>query len=1172
MTSVSHLSDRLAKYIPVGCLILSQDSTHRLDQSKKTSLPRLREWHHFRKLDGPQDTLLLRPDVQIALLSSTRLSPLTKLVARRWIHLIYRSDFDASNAIVRVYILPDDVDNRLVPRTDDALHKARRQLMNQLDYSSAAWEGNISADTLPTSQIADDGPSLLELFNTIPSPDPSTQDITDPDYAGAIESVMESNVYGLKTTLYPYQSRSVAVMLQREAETRRIMDPRLVEHLDHAGRKWYYDAIAGTILREPRFYDSPRGGILAEEMGSGKTLMCLALCLATQHMPARMPEKYWKAEPRTRKGAESLADMAAEVITKNGVAWKPRLEGWEDEIFYDGCIKAIQRNPGHYSIPRLPRRRATRFSRATGRFQPSKVYLSHASLIVVPPNLVQQWEQEIQKHTIGLKVFVCAKDPGAIPPSAELLGYDLVLFSSTAFDQLAQKRHNMPDGTVALDSHLARIHFKRCIVDEGHRLGSSASSRKLDLQAVLDCLHFTSGWIVTGTPSKGLFGVDERSNITEERPKEVGRKFSSQSSPDLEKDDLKRIGAIATHYLKVRPWAKAPGEAGETPADWALYVLQPKHSPRSVGRPETLKATLESLIIRHRLSDISRLLPVVKEKIVFLEPCYQDTLVLNIFSMMIIFNSVQSQRTDQDYFFHPGQRDALVQLVSNLSQSSFFGGSFFSVGELNKAIETAEKFLTEKKVTISTEDETLLRQAISFGRLAVSNSLKTCANEYHEVPVYVKDFPFAKSSASLVREWSLDGVAALNKGDNEPVLMSAKLISALQDIVKQHRRQFGHYDFDDEIRVQIAVSQLKHQGNLLRRERSEAGDSSTRRPDQRPQPALAGNTQLGEDKSNLSVFSNRPVADPEEETVKKDESSDGSTTPSSNSDGLLSVPEPFAETQMISTASAKLSYLIDQIVQYHHDEQILVFYDNDNIAYYLAEVLEVLGIQHLIYAKGIKRVRKAQYVASFTRENSRFRVMLMDINQAAFGLNMQSASRIYFISPVFNRQVEAQAVGRAKRIGQMAQSVTVETLVLRGSLEELIVKRRAEMTQHEQRKCHSIIDDKPIYEWVLNAKILPLPGGDTPPSGPEQMAVLRAPQLIFGRGFGRETYHDDKDLEGIADQGPTVEAARRGPSSPASTSAQPSDMTLTMTARPRSRSASPPSEEPISKRVRFAVE
>lgn len=132
----------------------------------------------------------------------------------------------------------------------------------------------------------------------------------------------------------------------------------------------------------------------------------------------------------------------------------------------------------------------------------------------------------------------------------------------------------------------------------------------------------------------------------------------------------------------------------------------------------------------------------------------------------------------------------------------------------------------------------------------------------------------------------------------------------------------------------------------------------------------------------------------------------------------------------------------------------------------------------------------------------------MDIGHAAFGLDMQSASRIYFINPVLDPQIAAQAVGRARRISQK-KPVTVETLVLRGSLEEVIVRRKEEMTQAEQRKCKSILDDRPIYEWILNPKILPLPAGEV--DGLAQTTMLQEPQFVFGQGFGR-TVEEDEDL------------------------------------------------------------
>jgi SNF2 family DNA or RNA helicase len=72
----------------------------------------------------------------------------------------------------------------------------------------------------------------------------------------------------------------------------------------------------------------------------------------------------------------------------------------------------------------------------------------------------------------------------------------------------------------------------------------------------------------------------------------------------------------------------------------------------------------------------------------------------------------------------------------------------------------------------------------------------------------------------------------------------------------------------------------------------------------------------------------------------------------------------------------------------------------------------------------------------------------MDLTQAAHGLNVCSASRVYFVNPVWTPAIEAQALKRAHRIGQM-RPVYCETLILKGTLEEEMVKRRNSMTDKE---------------------------------------------------------------------------------------------------------------------------
>lgn len=1142
------------------------------------------------------------------------------LLGARWVRIALKrrpGEFDVTKegAICRVYVLPDDLHRTEVSRSNDKTRRDLRLILSWLDYSAEQWAADqwegTNESTAKTenggpmlgSSSSGGGESLLQMFNTIPSPSPRTDLIHDDSYQRVLDALMSSTIPGLKstTTLYGHQMRSAAVMLQRELQPGRVVDPRLICLRDqhesnheqsegnHEGdherseeeKKWYYDDVTGEVLRTARLYDGVSGGILAEEMGTGKTLICLALILATRTFPSEFPDVYVErtygdtTTPR-QKGPRSLLDMAGRVVSKQSVPWKLYLADTAanaDEFRH--CIDAIQRNPAMYAIPKYKTtgrqssrmRTSSKDTKDWGQDYGPTITLSSCSLVIVPANLVRQWEEEIAKHTEGLNVIVVAGNRAPVPTAAQILQADILLFSIPRFKKLVQDREVTRDG-YELKSPLASVHFKRVIVDEGHHIGNSNMGRKSDLLLVLDCLQISARWIVTGTPSTGLFGIDEAQMATdttvvdEEEGEGPPRNDPSPNSTAAlqERKDLERIGAMATLYLKVKPWSnpKTPdwqrqgtgGLGGDTPADWNVYVMQPHHSSRSSGRRGVLRATLDSLIIRHRTSEVGDLLPTVDERVVVIDGSYQDRMCLNLFSMMIVLNAVQSQRTDQDYFFHPKQRGALLTLLKNIRQATFFGANFYSAAEIAKALETAEKFLDDKKVPISEDDERLLKSAIAFGHIAVDNRFKTLADACHEVPIYVADMP---GGGPFAAAWSIDGRPPSDKDGLTCTV--APMVRALQQYLRPcmdaptslrammddgRYEQKGH----DVLHKQQELVQKQARGRPSTATTTNNGDTpATPATPSKNDPTLAGNTKLGEDNHAGSL--------------KKRSTVDASiTVDASSADVFLAAP--LANTRLVSTASAKLSYLLDAIVRYQAEEQIIVFYDNENVAFYLAEHLEILQIQHLIYAKGITAERRAQYVATFNGDTamiptkpkdamavdaptdstsappslpttSPFRVLLMDLSQAAFGLDMRSASRVYFTSPVLNPQVEAQAVGRVRRISQGIAAkggekrvLHVETLVLRDSLEEVIVDRRQALSPAEHRRIKTLLDDGPIYEWVRNARIAPMRelggGGDDDDNNntvnadidpASQMAPLKEPQFLFGRGFGRVVHPDE---------------------------------------------------------------
>ncbi|KAJ4419603.1 hypothetical protein N0V85_000929 [Neurospora sp. IMI 360204] len=571
-------SIHIDRFLAAGCIVI--DEAESGISPALWSVPLLHAWHsidvpaskgkpkynpsigpiHVAGSDPP-----LHPSIQDALLASPILSPFLSLLGSKWVHTTFRVTAELPvRGIVRVYILPDDVENRLLPRFDKRLQQLRTRLFQLLDRSFCTWNGHVRSQEVENDgndkeqSLTGKPQSLLQMFNTLPAPDPKPEQVQDPDICASMYDLLGNKVSGLKTTLHPFQRRSAAFMAQRESQTEPVPDPRLPKrYVDHLGKAYYVDPIAETIVVDPAYYDRVCGGILAEEMGAGKTLICLALILATKHIPTSVPELYRGADPIVRPKVGSLMDMAAAVVTRSGAPWKDIFapdSQENDEFQYPLVMKAIQRNPGWYRLPQPNSPRPTR--RNTIETRGEMIYLSHTSLIIVPPNLVTHWEQEIEKHTSGLRVLLQTKNL-CLPAAEDLREYDIVLFSRSVFDSIHCNQAKNKSSRNRQSNPLASVHFKRCIVDEGHMLGDSTSgginsTPKTNLQLVMNGLHVDAKWVVTGTPSKGLYGLAHGVRGSLEQ--------NHQVSTDLELKDLKAIGVMATVFLKAQPWANTLGD------------------------------------------------------------------------------------------------------------------------------------------------------------------------------------------------------------------------------------------------------------------------------------------------------------------------------------------------------------------------------------------------------------------------------------------------------------------------------------------------------------------------------------------------------------------------------------------------------------------------------------
>lgn len=1006
---------------------------------------------------------------------------LQQLVSRNIVRVTYRMcPLNRRTAHVRIYVIPEDIDGRRLLASQDAQTiqyriKGISRLLLLVNTSLASWTG--SCEKTIRRYRFDKQNSLLQIYNTLKSPVADLDARNDVAVAELFDDLQSGKLNGFKksTQLFKYQCRTVASMLKRELNSELQPDPRLCPLQDPTGCRYYVAVLKDfCFYRSPPLYVGTNGAILSEDMGLGKTAICLALIAATKFQCSRSPERY-SLLSRPRQQCLSLLEYCAINVTEKSVPWRH-----VEESLPDSCLSSIKSHPCYYEIPVTDEKRHHRsnFKRAAER-----VMLSHATLVICPDTLVEQWRLEIDKHIEAnfFKVLVISNPQHKMPDIDTLNDHDIVLLSHSrfakeeaegAFEFVGVPRLclcSYKSATREVDckcpklyqfkTPLMGLHWKRLIVDEGHIL-SAHSSRTVRLAARL---RVERKFCVTGTPTSGLMAqLNEEVNLNEDSRHVVGRKAS-------ERQDLERLGAILTDYLRVPPWYDLK--------EWNKQVTK-SFTESTVGSAECVRQILQQVVIRHRPKDIEVeiSLPPLSHKIIRLVPSFSNRLNMNCFVAAIVANAVSSERTDQDYLFHPSNRTHLSRLVSNMQHSTFFWSAMDSK-EVEAILYVCEQSLVKaEERSYSLQDCQLLKNAADACKIALASPEWKIYTTFHDMGYYVQGFP--KES---LNKWSF-------LQNTEGAIFGKQQIIAAQKLLANSRVSLGE-----------TLEVLQNSDSM--------GTYYAKKEEERqPKPRL----QKGNAKVNTSP--KKKSSSPKDKSPRKVSTRDllrsnswsEINTVKNNlvNSSVLNTP-PFCDAKIIGTASSKLSYLLDRIVVLSDHEKIIVFYEHQDIAFYIAEALEAYGIEHLIYATTLPAARRSQYIVTFNSTET-YRVMVMDIKLAAHGLNISSASRIFFVQPVWQRNIEAQAIKRAHRIGQ-SRPVYVETLVLADTIEEDMLERRALMTNEEQQKSKGITDDIQMRQIISNLKFLNVPAQEA------KVAKFLRPREFF-RSSVHEFHDPDKDM------------------------------------------------------------
>ncbi|KAG8531085.1 uncharacterized protein KY384_004442 [Bacidia gigantensis] len=1063
--------------------------------------------------------------------------PVAQLIKNEWVRAVCRRNYvDEERSSVRIFALTDDVGRRRVDRTDRPLQKRMEQTLKCLDISTKAWEATKPLDapcrSLDFQSRSDEETcSLFYLFNTIPSPDATSLVVSCPASQDAIDSLFEPN--GLKpliTQLYPYQKRTAATMIRREVQPRTTPDPRYAQIIGPMENTILYDYQTGKILKKLNVYEDVKGGVVAESMGFGKTLISLSVILATKgHWPAIPPQYSCGLHP-VRPTTGSLLQMTASAISHAQIPWKPFLDdlsrSGED---HQACLSILEENVGRYEIPPPPKRHHFRQANQ----KPSKYFqLCSATIIVVPRNLLSQWQREIAQHfDPGTFNILCldTKEDVMMPAASQLLPYDIILLTRPRFEQEMSPSltvnctcpsHRRCHCTADIDYHspLRDLHFLRIIMDEGHEFATGTNR----VCQALSELTVERKWLLSGTPSRGLLGVE-----VDTAAYETSKTSSSTSTQmllearkrnpalDQEKKDLANLGLLVTKFFKVKPWANS---SKEDSANWTSYIIPDKQGRR---KPTSLRNLLDSLFLRHRIEDIEAEVPLppLLNQIAYVEPKWQDKLSQNAFLISLIANAVTSEREDSDYMHHQKNRPALHQLINNLRQSCFYWTGF-SVEEISKTLEISRKYLEgHREHAALNEDRTnfdhaLLHQAIECGEIMLSSHSWKAFSVLHELGIYVDNFPLEGRES-----WSL-----VPRMPSDPLLIGATQLCKAQTWVDKNIYRDGAKLLEDLSNMgQVSMLNAWQTSQNAKEKRNEKMLSEQPKSTKQGQNKTSKKPQRNENKRTPAQYSSGQPKISDRLTLSKAKASlspvkikDLGRAQIDSGNGLVNSQPPMKSalkpskpvavppsdshifySSLRGTASAKLSYLLDKVIATYKQEKILVFYEGDHIAYYIAQAFDLIGVRYLIYTQTLDLALKSAYIATFNTAPT-FRVMLMNIKEAAHGLHIASASRVFFVNPIWQPNVEAQAIKRAHRIGQ-TRPVYVETIVLKGTLEDQMLQRRKNMTVQEHKKAeNSLLDDEPMTAIIKNASLLPLSPSEIH-HVEKQVAELKTPIKLFGQ-------------------------------------------------------------------------
>ncbi|KAI0567258.1 Helicase [Gracilaria domingensis] len=852
---------------------------------------------------------------------------------------------------------------------------------------------------------------LLRVACLLPARDHATLSATH----SYLRNFLASVIPGMKLQLYPHQISALCRMSQMEEEG--ITDDMPLIHdfkvidLQHA--VVVADLFDGSIYELdsiPRV-QRPRGGLLCDEPGLGKTITTLSHILKTL---GREP----KAPAQRDTQVVEIGDIKVSTYTEKN---SNRYETHDTRRKFMPRIDRLIPSPQKKS-PKRQIQRPKYFQTSKGHgvlpicSGTEQIYLSRATLVIVPAVLTEHWMDQIDMHVDmdSLRVL-CVHSRWDFPDTALELAvdYDIIIVS---FEVIAGLHNEIRQGMPIL----LKVHFYRVIVDEGHRISSSHVS---NFAIGCDKIKTDIRWVMTGTPT-----------------------------PYTPRTDVDHLYSLLTF---VRDEAY-----GLDKDAWRVGIRDPymRYKTESLDR---LSRLLESIMIR---ADKSLLKYKCRVRNVFLNFSADTAESYNGLIRMGKRNLITSDWFDEDHeqsLLNKRNKGSATTFVSNLRKACCFGGSmevkFYTNDVVDMLLLLRDEYSHCSRVT---EDE-CFRDPILEEHIDIERGVEDGYDQY-----YLQNLKRRREWFSQIRSEGRSMICISRENPNraagEPrdigYIVSGKLLKIAKALTGKNGRCSG---CREEVHLPFVTpcAHLLCDGCLVR-DRTACVVPGCR------YPYVMGSNEEPKDLIELqpSIYSSEWRHDWERTESAKmrylvekiEELPLVEVWDEGCSQARMVRPKVIIHSE--STDHLKLAQLYLKISEMLHEAYIdIVWNERDRSDF----------------------VKKCKSPAEYSRKaikvfaaNEDASILLMNSRLGGVGLDLSFVKYIFLLEPLWDSAQEMQIISRAHRIGCVGD-ILVERLIMRGSIEEaMLMELQSSVNVVEEASAAGVADAKAEKDHQKRRNIL----------------------------------------------------------------------------------------------------